>query len=273
LKDKEGIEQTIASVKGKLEVILGPEESWQSGLTALKTYADQFPDPRPQGEINKTKEGVEKRLSALKENERALLQEREQLLTEKENATRLSIEDVGSLAVKLVDAEKELKAAIRKTLAALWAQKVIETAKKSLEDTMLEPLERAGELFARITRRYSTISYNRQEGCDCVFSVKGDGGEYSEELLSDGTKAQLLLSLRLALLEKFLDGKKGFLILDDPLLSSSDARKRRSIEVIIDYLKEGWQIIYLTVDSVAVDIFRELGGDLVDIKTIGDLFS
>ena len=41
---------------------------------------------------------------------------------------------------------------------------------------------------------------------------------------------------------------------------------------MIDYLKEGWQVIYLTVDSVTVDLFRGLGGGLVDVKTISDLF-
>ena len=190
---------------------------------------------------------------------------------EKERGARLHIEDVGTLAINILKAEEDLKATIRKTLAALWAQKVIESAKKSLEDNMLDPLERSGELFARITRRYKSISYSRQEGGDCIFSVRGDGEEYSEDLLSDGTKAQLLLSLRLALLEKYLHGEKGFLILDDPLLSFSESRKRRSIEVINGYLNDGWQVIYLTIDHT-VDLFRELGG-LVEIRAISDLFS
>jgi len=90
--------------------------------------------------------------------------------------------------------------------------------------------------------------------------------------LSDGTRAQLLLSLRLALLERVLGEEQGFLVLDDPLLNSSAARKRNAIEVLLDYARQGWQILYLTVDGLTVDVFREVGGDLVEVKRVADFY-
>ena len=63
MKEKERLEQNIVSVKGQLEGILGPEAEWHGRLASLKPYFDQFPDPRPEGEIEKIKDNIEKRLS------------------------------------------------------------------------------------------------------------------------------------------------------------------------------------------------------------------
>ena len=86
--------------------------------------------------------------------------------------------------------------------------------------------------------------------------------------MSDGARAQLLLSLRLALLEKSWEEKPGFLVLDDPLLNSSQTRKQKAVEVLLDYARRGWQLFYFTVDGAAAEIFQELGGDLVEFKRV-----
>jgi uncharacterized protein YhaN len=82
----------------------------------------------------------------------------------------------------------------------------------------------------------------------------------------------LLIALRLALLERIMGEEPGFLVLDDPLLSSSSARKRNAIEVLLDYAGKGWQVVYLTVDAAAAEIFRECGKDLVEFRRVRDFY-
>ena len=57
--------------------------------------------------------------------------------------------------------------------------------------------------------------------------VRGDGQSLPFDLLSEGTKDIFALALRLAMAEFFLSKKKGFLILDDPLVDLDPDRQRR----------------------------------------------
>lgn len=275
LQEKAAVEKEMTKIKAQLESCLGPAGEWQERLAGLEKYLERYPSPRSMEDLNRLqgeKEAAEKRL---KEEEQELQAERDALQQQIFEASRRLVaagcEDVGALAGRLAEAEGALKAAIRKALAALWAQRVIEAARGSVEDALLEPLARASQIFRYITGRYDSISYTRRDG-DLLFQVTGSGRTYGEEVLSDGTKAQFLLALRLALLERFLGGEKGFLVLDDPLLNSSETRKRRAIEVLLDYARNGWQVIYLTVDAAVPDIFKGYGGDLVALKRVRNLY-
>lgn len=275
LQEKAELEKEMAEIRAQLEARLGPPGEWQARLAALEIHLQRYPTPRSLEELDRLqgeKEGAEIRL---KKKEQELQAEREALQQEVFGVSRRLLaagcDDVGTLASRLAEAGNTLKEAIRKALAALWAQKVIEAARGSVENTLLEPLARASEIFRRITGRYDSISYARQDG-DISFQISGGGLTYGEDVLSDGTRAQFLLALRLALLERFLDGEKGFLVLDDPLLGSSESRKRRAIDVLIDYARNGWQVIYLTVDPAVPEIFRVQGGDLVALKQVRDLY-
>jgi uncharacterized protein YhaN len=211
----------------------------------------------------------------LREEEEELQQQYDKLqqqeLDESQNLYAAGCGDTASLALRLQEAEEQLKKAIRESLAAVWVEKAVEAAKGDLEAALLEPLSQAAEIFYAITGRYNCIDYSRQ-GKDVSFRVSGLGTAYSEDLLSDGARAQLLMALRLALLERALGAEPGFLVLDDPLLNSSLTRKRKTIEVLLNYARRGWQLFYLTVDYPAVEIFRELGGELVEFNRVCDFY-
>ncbi len=275
LRQKAELEKEMARIRAQLEAHLGSAEEWQLRISSLEKYLERCPHPRPLEELElRCAEGKDAE-ARLKEREEALQAEREALQNRLFQASRRLVaagcEDVGTLAERIAEAERVLKEAIRKTLAALWAQKAIEAARESAEDALLEPLSRASEIFRRITGRYERISYTR-EGGDVSFWVSGGGRLYHEDALSDGTRAQFLLALRLALLERFLGSEKGFLILDDPLLGSSEERRERAIGVLLEFARNGWQVIYLTVDAAVPRVFMEQGGELVALKRIRDLY-
>lgn len=276
VKQKECMERDIDLAVTRLKTLLGSEDEWREKLLALKPYMEQYPNPRSVEELDEEKTRLETALQELREQEDLLQQQfdklRQQELEESKSLYAAGCGDAATLALRLKEAEQVLESAIRESLAALWVQKAAEAAKEDFEVTLLEPLSRASEIFHSITGRYDAINYVRQGG-ELSFTVSQQGTTYSEELLSDGAKAQLLLSLRLALLEQILGGEAGFLVLDDPLLNSSQTRKQKAVEVLLDYARRGWQLLYFTVDGVAAEIFQELGGDLVEFKRVRDFYS
>ena len=83
----------------------------------------------------------------------------------------------------------------------------------------------------------------------------------AEDTLSGGTYDQLYLSIRMALGEKLLRGKKGFLMMDDPLIRADPNRLQKQLDLLESICDSGWQIIYFTAkgeikDSLKQDIKR-----------------
>lgn len=75
--------------------------------------------------------------------------------------------------------------------------------------------------------------------------IKDDGSELTYNLLSFGTKDTFSLALRLTMAEYFLQGKSGFLILDDPLVDMDPDRQALAAEQINEFSKTR-QVIFLT---------------------------
>ncbi|HBG21668.1 MAG: hypothetical protein PHV50_08845 [Syntrophaceticus sp.] len=275
IKERERMEREMDNVLARLSTLLGSEEQWRERLLALEPHLKQYPDPRSVVDLDRKKAQLETEVQRLRGQRDELQQRydklRQQELDESQSLYAAGCGDIATLALRLNEAEQALMSAIRESLAAIWVQKAVEDAREGFEETLLEPLSRAGEIFHYITGRYDTLDYTRQEG-DVTFTVSQQGTTYSEDLLSDGAKAQLLLSLRLALLERILGEEPGFLVLDDPLLNSSKTRKKKAIQVLLDYAQRGWQLLYLTVDEAAVDIFQELGSELTELKKVTDFY-
>lgn len=275
IKERERMERDMENVLTRLSMLLGSEDQWRERLLALEPYLEQYPAPRSVEELDRKKARLETEVQKLRGQRDELQQQhdklRQQELDESQSLYAAGCGDIATLALRLNEAEQALKSAIKESLAAIWVQKAVEAAREGFEETLLEPLSRAGEIFHHITGCYDTLNYTRQDG-DVTFTVSQQGTTYSEDLLSDGAKAQLLLSLRLALLERILGEEPGFLVLDDPLLNSSKTRKQKAIQVLLDYAQRGWQLLYLTVDEVAVDIFQEIGADLIELKKVTDFY-
>lgn len=275
LEEKEALERELTSVHTRLELLLGGEGSWSTTLPSLQPYLERYPHPQPVEELDRLRAELSGEISDLRERQQKLLCERDSLLKEQAEASRRLLaagrEDLLGLALSLKEAEEGLRQEVRRTLASLWVQQVLEQAREGVEDALTEPLTRAAELFREISGRYREISWDRVDG-EVVFSVTGDKGTFGEEVLSDGARSQFLLSLRLALLEQSLGNERGFLVLDDPLLNSSSDRKQRAVEVLLSFVRAGWQIIYLTVEDGLPELFAKLGGGLVQTLRVEELY-
>ena len=108
-------------------------------------------------------------------------------------------------------------------------------------------LEAAGRFFARITGgRYPELITQPGDKGDVLVARETDGNLKTVNALSEGTRHQLFLALRMAgYLEIARSRQAPPLILDDILSSSDDARTGAMLEALSD-LAEEVQVIVLT---------------------------
>jgi uncharacterized protein YhaN len=106
-------------------------------------------------------------------------------------------------------------------------------------------LRRAGELFTRLTGgAYESLRVGRDE--EVIVAVAPDGRELLPRELSEGTRYQLYLSLRLASIERHQAGREPLpLILDDAIIHFDEARKTKAFAVLSE-LSRSIQILFFT---------------------------
>ncbi len=96
----------------------------------------------------------------------------------------------------------------------------------------------------------------------------GDGTvSYPLEELSTGAREQVLMALRVGIAQRISGSDALFLLLDDAFQYSDWKRREYLVEQALTLVKEGWQVIYLTMDDDIRDRFLEAG------EKMGDRFS
>ena len=95
----------------------------------------------------------------------------------------------------------------------------------------------------------TTSHYDRVEKENGELFVADAYGRYRVSDLSTGAREQVLLGLRIGFAARILAGTPLFLILDDAFQHSDWERRKRLVEQLFTLSREGWQIIYFTMDD------------------------
>ncbi len=102
---------------------------------------------------------------------------------------------------------------------------------------------------------YQEVTFDQEIG---KIKVRRNNGVILEaEKLSGGAYDQLYLSIRLALGEKLLKGKKGFFIMDDPFVKADPDRLQRQIETLRKICELGWQVLYFSAKGEVKETLEE----------------
>lgn len=110
--------------------------------------------------------------------------------------------------------------------------------------------------FGEITNGlYQEVRFDQETGKIQV--KRRDGVILGADRLSGGAYDQLYLSIRLALGDKLLKGKKGFFIMDDPLIKADPDRLQRQIQTLRQISELGWQVIYFSAKGEIRDVMKE----------------
>lgn len=124
-------------------------------------------------------------------------------------------------------------------------------------------LKRASELFPKLTlQRYRGLAVEYDEQDDPVLACLVSGGKSVRiGALSDGTRDQLYLALRVASIEQYFVGRPPLpLILDDALIHFDDNRAAAALDVL-GQLARHTQVLFFTHHARMVDLARASLGE------------
>lgn len=181
-------------------------------------------------------ESVSSELKALQANRDTLRDQRQTLRNEikakdgSAAAANASEEAEQHLAAMVSGVEQYL----RLQIAALILEQRIEDYRKKNQAPVLA---RAGELFSKLTLgSYTNLRDELDDGGKPILlGVRPNDAEVSVDGMSDGTRDQLYLSLRLATLEQHLTkGEPMPFVVDDILIGFDDHRTRVCLEVLAE---------------------------------------
>jgi uncharacterized protein YhaN len=121
-----------------------------------------------------------------------------------------------------------------------------EAVRRFKERSQAPMLKSASEYFAKITGGEFEGLINDDSNATPVIAAKRSGGAIlSVEAMSEGTRDQLYLALRLAALKLQLDrGVDLPVILDDVLMASDDVRAGHIFKALADFSKSGQVIVF-----------------------------
>jgi uncharacterized protein YhaN len=144
----------------------------------------------------------------------------------------------------------------RKRLAADLLQREVRRYRDANQGPIIS---RASELFARLTLgRYVKLQVGYDDHDEAVLQcLSSDGRAVIAPALSDGTRDQLYLALRLSTLERFARHNQPIpLVLDDVLIHFDDDRARAALTVLGE-LADSMQVLFFTHHARLLDLARD----------------
>ncbi len=254
-----GGEEDPMAAADRIDALLAELEKARSGAEAAHRLAETLADALEEepeeleGETRMNREEAERRLGeteySLRETERALTREE----------TMFSLLGDPLVLASEAEALREAITAGEEDYAALdLAEQALAEAGRQMQGRFAPLVSReAGLLLKTLTGgRYTGIYFDRE----MRFSVQpaDDLEPRSLEYLSEGTKNQVYLAVRLAICRLALGEEDPCpLILDDVLLTFDDTRAKRALELLLDLAGER-QILMFTCSGREEELLREI---------------
>ena len=224
-------------------------------IAQLEKEANESDIDAIEGEL----ESVSSELKILQANRDTLRDHRQTLRNE------IKAKDGSALAANASEeAEQQLATMVsgveqylRLQIAALILEQRIEDYRKKNQAPVLA---RAGELFSKLTLgSYANLRDELDDsGTPILLGVRPNDAEVSVDGMSDGTRDQLYLALRLATLEQHLTkGEPMPFVVDDILIGFDDHRTRVCLEVLAE-LALSTQVLLFTHHRRVLELAGEL---------------
>jgi uncharacterized protein YhaN len=158
---------------------------------------------------------------------------------------------------------------VRLRLASMMLRHEIERYRVSHQGPLLS---RASELFAQLTLgSFAKLDTDYNDGnMPVLVGVRADGRQVGINGMSDGSRDQLYLALRLASLERYLANNEPLpFIVDDILIQFDDQRAKAALQVLAE-LSMKTQVIFLTHHWRLAELAKDLKGPaVVQVHSLG----
>lgn len=160
------------------------------------------------------------------------------------------------LRLERIQVACEYQSLTSKILAGILINQVVEEIRAKEDEKILEQLKSPIIMkpLSKITSHYKYLRFNGED-----ILVGDDYQEFEISDLSTGSREQVLLALRLGFAMSLVGGNPAFFVFDDAFQHSDWIRREQMMEQIVNLTKQGWQIIYLTMDDHIRGLFQELG--------------
>lgn len=147
---------------------------------------------------------------------------------------------------------KEARTYARVRLASAMLNRVVQLYREQHQGPLLQ---RAAEVFARITLgSFSGLTVDYEDDRQVMLGVRPDAARVPVAGMSQGTRDQLFLSLRLAAIEQHIEGRGPFpVIVDDLLVQFDDDRAVATLEVLSE-LSAKTQVLFFTHHKHLVEL-------------------
>ena len=228
----QGSEETFADLL-RIERIAQLEEAWETALAELE------------GEQDALKTLVDQR-GSLRQEQRTLAEDR-------------------TLAERQLDlscVEKQIDNARQKWREHATFNRVLESIREYYEmyrqpDTLAEASIHLAKLTGgQYTRVWTPLAE------DVLYVETSTGESLTVDVLSRGTREQLFLSVRLALVSMFAQrGVNLPMVLDDVLVNCDAIRTQRAIEVLTEFSAGGHQLLFFTCHEHVWQMFQNCQAD------------
>jgi uncharacterized protein YhaN len=174
-------------------------------------------------------------------------------------------------AQKAEDALAQLRPAVSQYLRLRLASEVLQRAIESYREKHQGPiLKRASELFSRLTLGHHSglTSDFGNDDKPVLVAIRQNAERVHVEGLSDGTRDQLYLALRLAAIEHHVETVAPCpVIFDDLLINSDDTRASAALQVIGE-LARCTQVLFFTHHQRLADLGTRAGAQIVELGSL-----
>ncbi len=195
-------------------------------------------------ELNSEREGIIGKIATFEERKSGMDGTSEAAEIEEQAQSHLSV---------LRDATEKY---MRFRMALVLLRREIERYRKKNQDAILS---RASDLFSQITlRSFSSLQTDFNAKDELVFvGIRPSGEKVSVEGMSDGSRDQLYLALRMATLENYLPSNESMPLIFDDILIRFDNQRSVEILKILAELSNRTQVLFFTHHSHLVDIAKD----------------
>jgi uncharacterized protein YhaN len=173
-------------------------------------------------------------------------------------------------AQKAEDALARLRPAVAQYLRLRLASEVLQRAIDLYREKHQGPvLNRASDLFSRLTLgEYDSLTTGfGDDDKQVLLAIRKNREQVEVEGLSDGTRDQLYLALRLAAIEHHVETVSPCpVILDDILINSDDRRASAALQVIGDLAKRT-QVLFFTHHRRLAELGMMAGAQMIDLDS------
>lgn len=120
--------------------------------------------------------------------------------------------------------------------------------------------------FAEITNhKYDQVVFD-QLSSQVKVRLAHDQQYYSADKLSAGSYDQLYFTIRVGLGQKLLGKEQGFFLLDDPFLKSDQKRLKKQLDMLINLVKRGWQVVYFSAKDEVRDYLEDKVEQMIQVS-------